>query len=156
MAIVGAAENTIGGTTAGARNLISGSQIGVLIDSGAIENLVQGNFISTDVTGTKVLEGGGVTIDGAANNTIGGTTAGARNLISGEDAGVLIDDSGGTGNVVQGNFIGTDVTGTKILELGEGAGVSIGKSVGNTVARVPRATPSVGRRPGPATSSAAK
>ena len=56
-------------------------------------------------------------IASARGNTIGGTTAGARNVISGNNqSGVRIDGNGATGNLVQGNFIGTDVTG--MISLG--------------------------------------
>ena len=86
---------------------------GVLISGGdATGNLVQGNFIGTDVTGAVDLGNGrdGVFIAGAPNNVIGGTTAQARNVISGNNiSGINI--GGASGNVVQGNFIGTDVTG---------------------------------------------
>ena len=116
------------------RNVISGNvQGGVLIDDSATGNLVAGNFIGTDVTGTKALGNAytGVEIaDSAWNNTIGGTTAGDRNVISGNaQAGVFIDGSA-TGNLVAGNFIGTDVTGTKALGNGT-AGVEIADSAWN-------------------------
>ncbi len=117
----GASNNTIGGTTAGARNVISGNQgAGIQIDGdGTSGNVVAGNFIGTDVTGTQDLANSqdGVLIqDVASGNTIGGTTAGARNVISGNSlAGVHITDTGTTGNVVAGNFIGTDVTGTAAM-----------------------------------------
>ncbi len=118
----GSSNNMIGGTIVGARNLISGNdEAGVLISElGTDGNLVQGNYIGTDASGTLDL---GNTMDGvfigfgSSNNTIGGTIVGARNLISGNDeAGVLIAEVGTDGNVVQGNYIGTDVTGT--LPLG--------------------------------------
>jgi CSLREA domain-containing protein len=133
--IFGAPNNLIGGTAAGARNVISGNNVnGVLIlDSGAAMNQVQGNFIGTDVTGR--LDRGntldGVSIAGAPNNTIGGTAAGAGNLISGNDGnGVAISSS--TGNQVQGNLIGTDATGT--ADLGNtGDGVSISGSPNNAI-----------------------
>jgi streptogramin lyase len=110
-------NNTIGGTAAAARNIISGnSQNGVLITgAGSSANVVEGNYIGTDLTGTVALSNvQGVAINnGAAFNTIGGATAGAGNIISGNSQdGVLIVDSTTTGNVVAGNFIGTDVTGT--------------------------------------------
>jgi titin len=124
----GSSTNTIGGTTASARNVLSdNSGMGIRITgSGATGNLVQGNLIGTDVTGTVDIGNflGGVLI-GAANNTIGGTTAGARNIISGSsNPGIFV---GETGNVVQGNFIGTDVTGT--VDVGNSSfGVSISGS----------------------------
>ena len=127
--ILNAPNNTIGGTTAAARNVIAGNDIqDVQISvSGATDNVVEGNYIGTDVTGTIDLAVGvgnpgtaGVGISGSANNIIGGTTAGARNIIAGR---VDISRSDATGNVVQGNYIGTDVTGT--VNLAGVAGVLI-------------------------------
>ena len=125
--------NTIGGTTAGARNVISGNLGGIGLE-GDNGNLVEGNFIGTDPTGTIAIgnEGyGDVDLNqGASNDTIGGTTAGARNIISGDSfprggAGVGIDMT--TDCVVEGNFIGTDVTGTKALPNYEG--VDFGQAI---------------------------
>src|SRR5262249_24714789 len=49
---------------------------------------------------------------GTTGNTVGGTAAGAGNLISGNgSSGVTVSDSGTTGNVVQGNDVGTDANG---------------------------------------------
>jgi hypothetical protein len=122
--IESAPNNRIGGTSAAARNVISGNVVNVVI-IGAMLNTVQGNFIGTDATGTIDLgDDHGVVIEAASNNTIGGTASGVRNIISGnEAAGVTIGGSGfltkadltgseASGNLVQGNFIGTDVTGT--------------------------------------------
>ena len=119
----GCIGNTIGGTTADARDVISGNGAdgdwdGVdILGSGAIGNVVEGDYIGTDVSGTQRLGnfGDGVDISDASNNTIGGTTAGARNVISGNaQDGVYINGSA-TGNLVAGNYIGSDVTGTKVL-----------------------------------------
>ena len=93
-----ATHNTIGGTAAGAGNLISGNkQDGVLIRgdvTGGTDNVVQGNFIGTDVTGKKDLGnlGNGVKIDlSASKNSIGGTADGAGNTIAFNGAnGVLV------------------------------------------------------------------
>jgi len=109
--------NTIGGTTAAARNVLSGNGgRGVQIaGAGASGNLVRGNYIGTDASGALDLgnTGDGVFISGAPGNSVGGTAAGARNVISGNDQeGVQIYDTAATGNLVQGNYIGTDQTGT--------------------------------------------
>ena len=155
-----ASSNSIGGTTAEERNVISGNHVdGVAIagDSGPIGNVVQGNYIGTDSTGTVALGNGrsGVRIssaigstDSASHNTIGGTAAGAGNLISGnKEDGVAIrgDVTGGTDNMVQGNLIGTDTTGKKDLgNLGNGVKIDLSASknsiggtavgAGNTIA----------------------
>jgi parallel beta-helix repeat protein len=111
--IYNSANNLIGGTTAGARNLISGNGAGVLTDeSTAISNTIKGNYIGTDNTGTgSIGNGWGIAIH-SANNLIGGTTAGARNLISGNSTGVQIGGSWAMSNTIEGNYIGTDITGT--------------------------------------------
>ncbi len=115
------ASNTIGGTAAGTRNIISGNdQRGVFIASAfATSNLVQGNYIGTDITGTADLGNSlsGVQIDGgASSNTIGGLTAAARNIISGNNEyGVRLQGFGTTMNKVQGNYVGTNVSGTAAI-----------------------------------------
>ncbi len=125
----GATDNTIGGTTAAARNILLGRVADVYIGGmGASDNLVEGNYLGTDVTGSVALGNnfdGILLIDGATDNTIGGTTAAARNIISGNTApGVGMDGSGTTGNLVEGNYIGTDVSGAHALGNGD-AGVWI-------------------------------
>src|SRR5207302_2601313 len=137
------ANNVVGGTTAAARNLISGIAEGVIFTTyysdPATLNLVQGNFIGTDVTGTKQIANSHAGVStrsapGSPNNTIGGTTSGARNLISGNTTtGVDIVYSGSPGTLVQGNFIGTDITGTKSLANSDGVEVDAPNStVGGT------------------------
>jgi titin len=113
----GAADNTIGGLAAAERNVISGNgNAGADINgAGTTDNAVDGNLIGTDVTGGSALGNGrqGVLIDGASGNIIGGTAPGGRNLVSGNGhAGILIINAGATGNIVQGNYVGTDITGT--------------------------------------------
>lgn len=109
-------HNTIGGTEAGAGNLISGNlENGIEMHStGTSNNMVLGNYIGTNASGTAALgnSNDGVEIeDFASNNTIGGTSAGAGNLISGNVYDGIDIDDGASGNMVLGNYIGTDVTG---------------------------------------------
>jgi hypothetical protein len=115
-----APSNRVGGATAGERNIISGNGgSGIIIfQSDAIGNAVKGNYIGTDVTGTAKLSNSfdGVAIENASNNTVGGATAGERNIICGSrGSGVTIFSSGATGNVVAGNYIGIDATGAAKL-----------------------------------------
>jgi len=99
---------------------------------------VEGNFIGLRANGTQSLANilDGATIElGADDNVIGGTSGGARNVISGNlRDGVSITDAGTVGNLVQGNYIGPDVTGA-IAVANHVDGVSLG-SVGNHARRV--------------------
>jgi YD repeat-containing protein len=82
-------------------------------------NFVQGNYIGTDASGGQKVGNGnsGIYISNAPANNIGGLEAGARNVISGNGGdGILIEASGTTGTLIQGNYIGTDLTGA--LPLG--------------------------------------
>ena len=111
--------NLIGGTDATNRNVISGNYASAmyLLNSGAAGNLIQGNFIGCDAAGTRRVTNAnnGIVLSGASSNVIGGTVAGARNLISGNgQSGVYFLD-GCSGNVVQGNFIGVNTSGTGAL-----------------------------------------
>jgi hypothetical protein len=127
VAILSGSNNRIGGTTAAERNLISGNDVGVSIYNGS-NNVVLGNYIGTDFTGTASL-GNGLGLEiGGSNNLIGGTTPAARNIISGNNgyqAGISV---AGNGNRVEGNFIGTDVTGTHALANFEGVIVAGGSN----------------------------
>lgn len=138
VSVQNAADNTIGGTAVGAGNIISGNDSSGLTfeGSGATGNVAKGNYIGTDVTGTVALGNvfHGVHISNAPSNIVGGTTAAARNIISGSGAGgVSLQDSGTTGNVVLGNYIGTDVTGTAGLGNASVGGVSINDAPSNTI-----------------------
>ncbi len=131
--IVNGDNNVIGGTSSEARNVISGQGTGgIYLVSGADSNVVQGNFVGSDITGLVTDPDGvfpaggpdelgnrfgGIEINGSSNNLIGGNRDnGEGNLVSGTWQGDAIYLSGAvSGNAVQGNLVGTDITGTKIL-----------------------------------------
>ena len=121
-------DGSIGGTNAAGFSLLGGSimvrgiainrfEVGIKM-GGQPGNSIEGNFIGTDVTGTIALGNRiGIHISSGPNNIIGGSEPQAHNLISGNTAqSVIIEGSASTGNVVQGNFIGTDVSGN--VDLG--------------------------------------
>lgn len=114
----GAKKNVIGGKTAAERNVISGNDwSGVEIQAwDADSNIVIGNYIGTDATGSIDLGNfyHGVNIwSGAQGNTIGGATPGEGNLISANDQnGIGIAGPATDYNIVIGNYIGTNWDGT--------------------------------------------
>ncbi len=128
-------NNSETGLLAGAGNLISGNVHSILVD-GSNSNVIEGNYIGTDATGTQPLGNheGPWFLDGSSDNTIGGVSShdgngkltGLGNLIAGNDYwGINLDSTFSDGgadsaNTVQGNFIGTDVTGTLALPNGTG------------------------------------
>ena len=105
-------------------------------------NRIEGNYIGTDVSGTLARPNGinGIAID-SDNNIIGGTVAPARNLISGNaDSGVAIPFGPRQGNVIEGNYIGTDVYGTAGLPNGvDGVSLVLAAS-GNTIGGITEGT----------------
>jgi parallel beta-helix repeat protein len=120
----GAQNNRIGGTTSGEGNLISGNaDNGIYIsDLGTSANQALGNIIGPNRQGTGIigqgLDGVHITL-GASNNAIGDGTEAGRNLISGNSLdGVRIEDSDTMSNTVQGNYIGTNISGTGALSNG--------------------------------------
>ena len=101
-------------------------------------NVIAGNFIGTDASGTTAVPNGTGIFGTSPGNTIGGITPADRNLISGNTGnGIDFEESSGaaTGPVIRGNYIGTDATGLKALGNG-GAGINIvgfnGATIGGT------------------------
>ena len=106
-----ATPDTVGGTTSLARNVISGNADGIVLQG--TSDTIEGNYIGTDITGESNLGNTNVGVFifvGAAGNIIGGTTAGDRNVISGNSEGVFFRN-GPSQNVIEGDFIGTDAGG---------------------------------------------
>jgi len=159
----GAHDNTVGGYTPAERNVISGNEGGVAIFGSVTDgNLVVGNYIGVDASGTAALPNdcNGMDIR-APNNTIGGLTPDARNVVSGNGCnGIMLAGSDSRNNTVVGNYIGTDASGTgalpnsyhgvaiqegaanntvagNVIAHNHGNGVMVGgsDSIGNTISR---------------------
>src|SRR5262249_35188885 len=147
----------IGGTAAGAGNVISGNGIagsgaGVAIDGTpgphggvGLFNRIQGNKIGTDVTGTRAVANSGSGVfftNGAKTTLVGGSVTGAGNVISGNGHdGVAIYGTGTTNSTVQGNLIGTNAAGTAALPNG---GVGVEVNFGATDAKIGGASAGAG------------
>ncbi len=133
----GVSEVTIGGTTAGAGNVIS-SNSGAGIDLSGFDSgvLIQANEIGTDSTGSVDLGNGtGILIqNGSSDNTIGGSTVAAGNTIAFSTgttlhagAGVDVDTSAGTGNMIRLNSIFSN----------QGLGIGLGGNVVTPISATP-------------------
>ena len=142
--LVTSASNTIGGTTAAARNVIADFPIGVELATGATFSVVQGNYIGTNAAGTSALTattpGNGVDTN-SSQNTIGGFAAGSGNVISGWQYGINLNNS--ALNTIVGNFIGTDESGN--IGIGNSLdGIYVGGSTGSAQNTIGARDPSQG------------
>ena len=137
----GAAQNTVGGTVTGARNVISGnsggpsSYFGVyLAGAGTDFNVIVGNYVGTDAAGTVALANGegGILVDNSASaNTIGGTSAAESNLVSGNTLAGIVFASSTMNNIAQGNWVGLNASGTGAIANGTGIAFINGASAGD-------------------------
>ena len=127
---------TIGGTTPAARNVIATTSVAIYLNI-CSSNIVQGNYIGLNAAGNAALPifEGIQMIQGADSNVIGGTAPGAGNVIGGfvsDGIGIGTSAGPGDGTIIQGNFIGTDATGTAPLGTGT-AGVIVGSGNGTVI-----------------------
>jgi titin len=128
-----ASGNRIGGTRKGDGNIISGNTMGIalnpsIVGQGGNKNTIQGNYIGTSQSGSQAVPNrqSGIYVS-APGNTIGGASAkgcaGPCNLISGNGGdGVFVASVRKT--VVQGNYLGTDLSGSSALGNGL-AGIAV-------------------------------
>jgi hypothetical protein len=135
----GAHDNLIGGDTPAEGNLISGTTWhGVEIrDGGTVSNTVSANIIGLDATGSYAIPNGGSGVwveNGPQHTVIGGDTPGRRNIISGnglgegwDRVGVFIGGQDTAFTILQGNYIGLDITGEHpVGNLGHGVELWVG------------------------------
>lgn len=126
---VGAANNRIGGDSPGERNVISGNrEHGVIICNPRGNHIsIIGNYIGTDIVGEHAVSNNvGLAIYNSGYNRVGGANPGEGNLISGNTGdGINIGAYENSDNLVTGNLIGLDASGTKPLGNGYGATLSV-------------------------------
>jgi CSLREA domain-containing protein len=109
-------SNQIGGEGAGAANVISGNEDGVVVDGES--NVLLGNLIGTDPSGSLAIPNTvGIYLSGHGN-TLG--EAAAPNLISGNGRGLVVT---GSHNTIEDNRIGTDLAAA--AELPNGVGIEL-------------------------------
>jgi hypothetical protein len=136
--VVGSSSNTVGGASSVQGNLISGNPgAGVHVlspDTPTTQfNVVQGNLIGTDSSGSAAQANGvGVLLEGnSTSNTIGGVNPSLSNVISGNKSdGVRLTGTGVTNNLITGNLIGVQQSGVAALGNG-GSGVDVTAGASN-------------------------
>lgn len=130
--VTGSSDNVIGGTSAAARNVVSGNSTGIYVEGTSNRNAIRGNFVGTTPSGEAALSNWGTGIlvsNGPQDTAIGGTAAGAGNLVSRNNTAGFFSGIGlngdVSGTVVQGNLVGTDKDGNMPLP-NQGAGIWLG------------------------------
>jgi hypothetical protein len=138
LTISSTSNTTVGGTDPGAGNVIWGGNSAINLGQSNIiptsGNVIQGNRIGTDASGTAALGGEAYGIVGGnvgigSTNTIGGSSPGAGNLISGSNIGIIFQSNGTF--TTQGNLIGTDATGTQ--PIGNFVGICVAFPPGSPI-----------------------
>jgi hypothetical protein len=115
---------------------IAGNNYGgvTIVHASTVGNVVQGNFIGTDASGSFPLGNShGLWVQGASNNTIGGNVPAAGNMIVSNRAEGIVLRDGASNNAVRYNSIGTDATGQAFLGNALSGVAIINTSSGNYV-----------------------
>ncbi|MEM0962932.1 MAG: T9SS type A sorting domain-containing protein, partial [Bacteroidota bacterium] len=129
--VVGAPGNTIGGAGAGEGNVIGfNGRDGILVDAGATDTEVLGNFVGTNASGADLgNQNDGILVLQASGNTVGG--AGAGNVVGFNNRGIVLFDA--SGNAVVGNTV--ESNGNAGVVVAEGSNPATGNEIlGNAVA----------------------
>jgi hypothetical protein len=126
--ILGGPGHRVGGLTPASRNIVGGSTYGIVLQS--VSSQVLGNFVGVGSDGaTTVPNTFGILMHNISQTQIGGRSPAARNVISGNANGIWVNNVGS--NVFQGNFIGTDASGT--LSRGNLSGIVLNESPNNLI-----------------------
>lgn len=129
-----APNNIIGGVAVNGNVVSNNGRAGIWVGATGVDasgTTVLGNLIGTDPQGTAPQPNDYGIVVRDAHNVIGGTTDGTGNLVSGNTVGILLSSPRATDNFVQGNRIGTDVTGAAAVPNNDGI-VSSG-AAGNVI-----------------------
>jgi len=133
--VVSTNANMIGGFTVADRNIIGGNDTGVSINNGASDNTIAGNYFGLDAAGNAFSNtSASIAIDNGNNNTIGGSNAAARNVITSSLSGIVISKPSGP-NHIEGNYIGTTPDGLASPDLRNVQGVVVGGTGATVVTR---------------------
>ena len=130
--VITSGDNTIGGTASNEGNMIySNGDNGIDFSAASGTTTILGNYIGTNSSYTDLGNAlYGIYVNGQGTLTIGGTAAGAANVIAWQDntssdAGIYVDDGSPT---IQGNYIGTNSSGAA---LGNYTGIYLKTSADN-------------------------
>jgi len=146
IALAGGSGNQIGGTSPGDANVIgnTGTSAGIFLTGAETGTTVAGNVLGTDATGTTAepLGGPGIRIQGT-NNTVGGTTAAAENVISNAAGSpIRVDFNGNDGNqLLRNRGIGNAGIFIDLTDGGTGVGQGVVATAANTAIAEPAITP---------------
>ena len=133
MIVLDAPQTAVGSPSPGGGNVISGNFVyGVFLGENFSNGqtpdnvMIQGNLIGTDATGESALGNGsnGIVINEGANPVIGGSVAGAGNVVASNGSDGINISFSAIDPLVQGNFIGTDKTGSIALP-NSGSGIVV-------------------------------
>ncbi len=137
----------IGGSTPADRNVISGNWrldihgdiygAGIYLDY-SVSTIIAGNYIGTDAAGIAAIANDyGIYTNHVTGATIGGSAAGAGNVISGNLDNGIDMEWGISDNVIEGNYIGTNTAGGALGNAnGIWANLTIGLTIGGTTGNV--------------------
>ncbi|TWU08136.1 LamG-like jellyroll fold domain-containing protein [Stieleria varia] len=108
----------VGGDDVAERNIVASDGFGISFFN-TDNSFIQGNYVGLAVDGSTVLgnDWAGIIITAGSSGNLIGTNAdgtndsGERNVISGNENGILIEGAGSSSNMIYGNYIGTDATG---------------------------------------------
>ena len=130
--LIGASGDGVGGLRVNAAGTVirglnsHGSGDEIIVNASNVT--IAGNFLGTNPAGTtdgcSICGQYGIRLESGDNNVFGGVAPADRNLLSGDKTGAIILESG-NGTVIQGNYMGTDITGTSAINYGIGVRVAI-------------------------------